>query len=80
MLETATLIAIVIGLTEVIKKASGLSSRYIPLTSLVVSLVLVFIFNNFNQHADISAVIFTGIVAGLTASGLYGGVKKTIKG
>lgn len=76
MLETTIAIAIVVGITEVIKKASGLNSRYAPLLSLIVGIATIFI----GGDLPVRDSMMTGIIVGLSASGLYGGVKKTVKG
>ena len=75
MLETSIAIAIVVGITEVIKRASGLNTRYAPLLSLIVGIGIVLL-----GDAPLKESIITGIIVGLSASGLYGGVKKTVKG
>ena len=75
MLETTIAIALVVGITEAIKRASGLSTRYAPLVSLIIGMGIVFL-----GDMPLKETIITGIVVGLSASGLYGGVKKTIKG
>lgn len=75
MLETATAIMLVVGITEAIKRATKLPTRYAPLLSLIVGTGIVFL-----GDMPLKETIVTGIVVGLSASGLYGGVKKTIKG
>ena len=75
-ITTGVLVALIIGIVEVLKKA-GLSSRYAGVVSLVLGLFL----------GGISAFIGTplvqsliiGTVMGLTASGLYSGAKALIK-
>jgi len=70
-METTILIAVVVGLTEVIKRATNLSSRFAPLVSLVLAIGLAFL----GATGPISNIIFTGIIVGLSASGLYSGAK-----
>ena len=75
MIETTILIASVVGITEVLKRALGLNRRFIPLLSLALALLLVFIFG---KGLDTAALIQTGIIAGLTASGLWSSSKALI--
>ena len=68
--------AIVIGLVQV-AKTMGLPSRYAPLLAIILGVLGLLVITWFAPEAK---VVFTGIVVGLTACGLYSGVKKTIKG
>lgn len=74
MLETAAAIAITVALVEVIKRG-GLQSKYAPMVSLVVGIVIVFVSSSLQFSSD---VLINGIVVGLSASGLYSGGKATI--
>lgn len=75
MMTFSALVAIVVGLTEVAKKA-GLSSRYAPILSIVIGLILSVIANTSVLTAQ--EVVMTGLVIGLTSSGFYSSVKKTV--
>lgn len=66
------LVPVVVGVTHVLKGV-GISSRYTPLASLILGVVGSYIF----VSQDINA-ISQGIVVGLTASGLWSGVKSTV--
>lgn len=68
------LVAVITGLTEGVKRA-GLSSRYAPLVSIAIGMVCTYFF--VGKGADI---LLQGVVASLTASGLYSGVKTTVAG
>jgi len=70
------LIPLVIGLAEVIKKI-GLNSKFIPLVNLILGLIAGIIFLN---PGDIKAGIIQGLFIGLSASGLYSGVKNVKEG
>jgi len=70
------LIPLIIGLAEVIKKI-GLNSKFIPLVNLILGLIAGIIFLN---PGDIKAGIIQGLFIGLSASGLYSGVKNTVEG
>ena len=64
--------ALVLAVTEVVKRTVGLNKRYIPIVSIVVGMLLFGVLDGFNA---VSA--FAGLISGLTASGLYSGVKAT---
>lgn len=64
-MEFAIVLPVVIGLVEAIKRA-GLSSRYSPIVSILLGVVLMYLFGG---------DIWEGLLAGLSASGLYSGVK-----
>lgn len=77
MIETMTiaasggLIAAIVGVVQVIKSV-GLPSRFASLLSLLLGIVAVVAFEGFSAMA-----VFEGVVAGLSASGLYSGTKAT---
>lgn len=73
IIESATIIAVVIGLTQVIKLA-GLPIRFIPSVALVIGIVLSFIVGG----QEVGALIFSGLIYGLSAAGFYSGAKTTI--
>jgi hypothetical protein len=70
------LIPIITILVDVIKKA-GLPSNFAPLVSLVLGVVFGFIFDS---SGDIKSAIVTGLIMGMSASGLYSGGKEASKG
>lgn len=74
ILDLATLSAVCIGLTEVIKRAFDLPDRVAPLASLIVGVASALLFLSVSRD---SALL--GIFAGLSASGLYSG-GKTVSG
>jgi len=69
----AYLIPLVVGLVEVIKRATGLNSKYAPLLSLVLGLLLSGISGFFST---IGELVLSGIIVGLSSSGLYDAVGK----
>lgn len=75
MFEIATIIAVTTATVEVIKRATGLQSRYAPLLALIVGILLSIL----AQHQVNADIIFTGIIVGLSASGAYAGTKTTLK-
>ena len=74
MTEPTILTAICIGLTESAKRA-GLPSRFAPIASLLIGVGFNFGFKFIG--VETGELIIGGVVAGLTAAGLYSGVKKT---
>lgn len=68
------LIPATMGLVEVFKK-SGLPSKHAPIVSLFIGLILGVTTN----IGNIGKGILTGIVIGLSASGLYSGTKALTK-
>ncbi len=70
-MEISIAIAIVVGLTEVLKRAGGIPSRFIPLVSLAFGLAVAY----FSGATD---PIISGLIVGLSASGLFDIGKKTL--
>ena len=68
-MDITILIPIVTGLVSAIKTA-GLPSKYAPAVSLVLGIAAAYLIND---------TIVSGLVIGLSASGLYSGVKATVK-
>lgn len=69
MLEITIVVAVLIGLVEAIKRAFKMSSRFAPLVAIALGVVYTVFFGDLTLQEE----IFTGIIAGLTASGLYSG-------
>lgn len=70
--EFLILVPITVGLVQVAKRA-GLDTRYAPLLAVVASCV-----TSYLLVGGMDAIA-QGIIAGLTASGLWSGVKTTMK-
>ena len=68
------LIAITLGVTEVVKRVK-MPTRFLPLVALVIGIALAFI----AQIGTIGINVLAGLTIGLTASGLFSGVKATIE-
>ena len=69
------IIPIITMLVDVIKKA-GLKAKFAPITSVILGVVFGLIFEN---NGDIKNGIITGIIMGMSASGLYSGGKEFSK-
>jgi hypothetical protein len=67
------LVPLVTGLVEILK-ATGLNSKYAPISSLGLGILLTTVLTN-----DVSAIILGGIVVGLMASGFYSGAKAVLQ-
>lgn len=72
-ISDAILIPVTIGLVQVFKTI-GIPSRFAPLVSIILGIAL-YCIDGFNVKTDLLA----GIIVGLSASGLYSGVKTTVQ-
>ncbi|MGH4118858.1 hypothetical protein [Clostridium sp.] len=70
------LIPIITILVDVIKKA-GLPKNFAPLASLILGVIAGLVFEN---NGDIKNAIITGLIMGMSASGLYSGGKEASRG
>ncbi|MGK0466029.1 hypothetical protein [Clostridium sp.] len=70
------LIPIITILVDVIKKA-GLPNNFAPLISLILGVVFGLIFEN---SGDVKTAIITGLIMGMSASGLYSEGKEASRG
>jgi hypothetical protein len=68
VLEGGMLSAIVIGITQIVKPA--VPAKYIPLTSLIIAVALSVVWE-VTQTGDYMSAVLRGLVAGLSANGLY---------
>jgi len=78
IITTPLIIAIIIGLVEVFKKV-GLNKKFAPILSVILGLVASFLVIYFVDTPVLNAII-GGIIIGLSATGLYSGVKNTTEG
>ena len=70
--NTAGLVLIIVALCQALKYA-GVASRWIPVISILLGLIGSLVLGGASWIE-----MATGIISGLTASGLYSGYKKTI--
>ena len=73
---TEFIIALTIGLVEVVKRTKKIESRYLPLIAIFIAIVLSFIAS---LNGYYSQTILTGIMCGLVSIGLYS-TQKNIRG
>ena len=78
-ISSAVIVAIIVGLTEVIKKATGMKKKFIPLLSVALGLALAVAYS-FTAELTVPYIIFYGLIMGLSACGLFSGSKSIIEG
>lgn len=72
----AATLPIIVAITQAFKMMNWVQDKYIPFISMLVGIgVAILLTHNF--IADLSSTIMSGILFGLSASGLYSGVKST---
>ena len=76
MLELSVTVGIVVGLSEVVKRATPIPGKYIPVVNLVLGIALCV----FTASGDLRTAAVEGIIVGLTASGLYSSGKNVMQG
>jgi len=77
MYTSTFLIALVTGITEVIKRAFKLNKRYLPLISLILGIGIAFLVQNGFDYTSKETILF-GIMIGLSSCGLFSGIKSFI--
>lgn len=74
----AAIAPVVLGVTEAIKR-TGISVKWAPFVAMLTGLVFAFLFDYSQEEAFIAGNVaqnaISGVLAGLTAAGLYSGVK-----
>lgn len=75
MLETGVAIAVIVGIVEAIKRATGMPSKFAPLASIALGILAMVAFADFVVTAQ---DVFAGVIVGLSASGLYSGTRATV--
>lgn len=74
-MDVTLAIPLIVALVSAVKTA-GMKSRYAPILSIGLGLVLFYLFGD---NEGIVYRLFEGLLAGLSASGLYSGVKAVAK-
>jgi hypothetical protein len=70
--------AIIVGLCQAMK-AAGVPSKFIPLISVFIGVTGAIFLIPYSDGAGLANTVVQGIIIGLSAVGLYSGVKSTIK-
>lgn len=78
-MEIITLSALVVALTQVVKMTFNLNTRFAPLTAICISEILIFAFAYFSHVPILWDALQNGLIAGLSAVGLWSGVSTTFK-
>lgn len=76
-MEYITLSAFIVAITQVAKMTFGLTRRYIPITSLLISFALICAFAFYSNVSLTWEMVANAMIAGLTACGLWSGIKAT---
>lgn len=76
MIEVSAMVAIAMGLSEMLKKAELIPAKFIPLVNLGLGIGASFVWN----QTDWRTALLQGVIVGLTASGLFSGVKNVMEG
>ena len=71
MIDMTVALGVVMGISELLKRVWGLNSKYIPLVNLFFSILFFIFYGSFDLKTD----LLNGLIMGLSASGLYSGVK-----
>jgi hypothetical protein len=76
VLSGTAIIPIVVALVQMFKMTNWIQDRFAPFLAVGLGILLAFLFGD-DFGNDWSHIIFTGIVYGLSSSGLYSGIKTT---
>jgi len=76
MLDITILVALTIGLVEVVKKL-GIGVKFLPLVAIVIGVVFAITSNISGEFVE---NVFQGFIIGLTSAGLFDVTKKTVLG
>jgi len=74
MVDITIMVPVILALVSGVKQA-GMDSKWAPLLSIALGMVAFF----FLADGEVGPRLFEGLVAGLSASGLYSGVKTTLQ-
>lgn len=76
MIEEGVKVGVIIAIGEGIKKTNTINVKYLPLIDVVLGVVIGVVYGS----GDIRMDVFQGLIMGLTAAGLYSGVKNVGQG
>lgn len=79
LLTPTAQIALIIGLAEIAKKM-GLPTKWIPIFDLVLGLISGIVVYGIAQGQGILNGVMLGLAIGLSACGLFSGIKNTVQG
>ena len=70
---------LVLGLTQVAKVTVGINKRFVPLTALLLSLVVFYLYAYLNKVPLDWTLVSTAIITALSSVGLWSSAKNTIQ-
>jgi hypothetical protein len=73
--SAVAIIPIIIALVQVVKMANWVNDKFAPIIAIVIGVIITMLADH--NTADWSNSLLSGVVYGLSASGLYSGVKST---
>lgn len=73
MIDLTIMVPLILGIVSSVKMV-GMDAKYAPALSVVLGIIMFYFF----ADGLVTARIFEGLVAGLSASGLYSGVKTVL--
>lgn len=76
MIEMSVMVAVIVAIGQLIKGLDMIQVKYIPLVNLILGILFSMAFGS----GDLKMDLFNGLIVGLTASGLYSGVKNISEG
>ena len=76
LLSGTAIIPIIVALVQMFKMTTWVKDRFAPFLAVALGILLSFLFGADLGH-NWSHIIFTGIIYGLSSSGLYSGIKTT---
>ena len=68
-------VPIIVAIVQALKMTGKLPNKFAPLVSIAVGILVGFIFRHDTQN--LSQTVLAGVIYGLSASGLYSGIKTT---
>jgi Na+-transporting NADH:ubiquinone oxidoreductase subunit NqrE len=75
-LSATAIVPIIVALVQMFKMTTWVKDRFAPFLAVALGIFLAFLFSN-DMGQNWSHIIFTGIIYGLSSSGLYSGIKTT---
>ncbi len=78
LLTPTSQVVIIMGLAEVLKRL-GVASKYIPIADLIMGICSGLIVFDFAYGYNIAESLAIGIAMGLSACGLFSGIKNTLE-
>ena len=78
-ISSAVIVAVIIGLAQVIKQATDIDAKFIPLIDVVLGMAFSFGYS-FIEELSVPQIIFYGCAMGLSACGMFSGGKNVAEG